>query len=94
MDALPVHAGGEQDEVSLGLAVLAFNQYGRPVARVSEEVTLRVSQETVNASGPSPQIGFDQEINLPQGEDFLYVGIWNTETGRMGTLQLPFAVKK
>jgi VWFA-related protein len=94
MDAITVHTVGGRDQISLGLALLAFNQSGRPVARITEKVTLGVSRERIDASGPSPRIGFTQDINLPQGEDFLYVGVWNIETGRMGTVQIPFAVKK
>lgn len=94
MDAFQVQTVDGQDKMTLGLAVFAFNQLGRPVARETETVTLGISQERVNASGPSPRINFQQEINLPDGEDFLYIGVWNTETGRVGTLQIPFAVKK
>jgi VWFA-related protein len=94
MDAFTVQTADGEDHVSLGLAVFAFNKFGRPVARITEAVTLGVSQERVAASGTSPRIGFDQEINLPNGEDFLYIGLWNTQTGRLGTVQIPFAVKK
>jgi VWFA-related protein len=94
MDAFTVQTADGEDHVSLGLAVFAFNKFGRPVARVTEAVTLGVSEERVAASGTSPHIGFDQDINLPDGEDFLYIGVWNTQTGRVGTVQIPFAVKK
>lgn len=94
MDAFPVKTSDGEEHVSVGLAVFAFNKYGRPIARVTGAVTLGVSQERVNASGPSPRISFDQEINLPEGNDFLYVGLWNTATGRFGAVQIPFVVKK
>ena len=94
MDAFPVKTDGGTDHVSVGLAVFAFNKYGRPVARLAEKVTLGVSQDRLNASGPSPQLTFDQKINLPDGQDFLYLGVWNPETGRVGTVQIPFTVTK
>ena len=94
MNAFPVQTSDGEDHVTVGLAVFAFNKYGRPVARVTEAVTLGVSQERVDASGTSPRIGFDQEINLPEGNDFLYVGLWNTATGRLGTVQIPFVVNR
>lgn len=94
LDAFPVETADAKDKVSIGLAVLAFNQYGRPVTRVAEKITLGFPQESVATSGPSPNLGFQQEINLPKGQDFLYVGVWNTHTGRIGTLQIPFNVTK
>ena len=94
LDAFPVQTADARDKVSIGLALLAYNQYGRSVARVMQKITLGFPQGRVTASGPSPSLGFDQEINLPKGQDFLYVGVWNTQTGRIGTLQIPFNVAK
>lgn len=94
MDAFTMQSSEGNDHVSLGLAVFAFNKFGRPVTRVNETVTLGVKQELVAASGPSPRISFDQEINLPDGQDFLYIGVWNNATGRLGTVQIPFVVDK
>jgi VWFA-related protein len=94
LDAFPLQTADVRDEVSVGLALLAYNQYGRPVARVTQKLTLGFPQERVIASGPSPNLGFQQEVNLPKGRDFLYVAVWNTQTGRLGTVQIPLTVGK
>ncbi len=40
------------------------------------------------------RLRFDQPINLPSGEDYLYIAVWDTATGRLGTLQLSLQVEK
>jgi hypothetical protein len=87
-------AVGTQNELSLGLGVFAFDQHGRSISRIADKVTLSVSQDHIDSAPPDARIGFDQQINLPNGEDFLYVAVWNMETGRAGTVQIPLAVEK
>jgi len=43
---------------------------------------------------PTAKFGFDQQINLPKGEDYLYIALWDLTNGRLGTLQLPLDVEK
>jgi hypothetical protein len=90
----PKQVIGTQNQLSLGLGVITFDQHGRPLSRIADNVTLSVSQDHIDSAPPDARIGFDQQINLPKGEDFLYVAVWNPETGRVGTLQIPLAVEK
>ena len=94
LEAFPKQAVGTQSQLSLGFGVFAFDQHGRSISRIADKVTLSVSQEHVDSAPPDARIGFDQQINLPNGEDFLYVAVWNMDTGRMGTVQIPLAVEK
>lgn len=94
LEAFPKQAVGTQNQLSLGLGVFAFDQHGRSISRIADKVTLSVSQEHIDSAPPDARIGFDQQINLPNGEDFLYVAVWNQETGRAGTVQIPLAVEK
>ena len=94
LDAFPKQVSGPQNQVSLGLGVFAFDQQGRSVSRIADKVTLSISQERLNRAGPDARIGFDQRINLPRGQDLLYVAIWNPDTGRAGTVQIPLTVEK
>jgi VWFA-related protein len=94
LEAFPKQAVGTQNQLSLGLGVFAFDQHGRSISRIADKVTLSVSQEHIDSAPPDARIGFDQQINLPNGEDFLYVAVWDPETGRAGTLQIPLAVAK
>lgn len=91
---LPQTTQGDQNQFTLGLGVLAFNQYGRSVARITDQVKLGVSEDRIAGAAPSARIGFDQLINLPDGEDSLYVAVWNMQTGRVGIVQIPLAVQK
>ena len=94
LEAFPKQAVGTQNQLSLGLGVFAFDQHGRSISRIADKVTLSVSQEHIDSAPPDARIGFDQQINLPNGEDFLYVAVWNMDTGRAGTVQIPIAVEK
>jgi VWFA-related protein len=94
LDVFPERVVGTENHLSLGLGVFAFDQHGRSISRIVDKVTLSVAQERMNATPADARIGFDQQINLPNGEDFLYVAVWNQETGRTGTVQIPLAVEK
>jgi hypothetical protein len=45
-------------------------------------------------AGNSPQSSFDQLIDLPKGDDYLYLAAWDVTTGRLGTLQVALDVSK
>jgi hypothetical protein len=94
LDEFPQKTQGDKNEFSLGLGVLGFNQYGRSIARVVDKVTLGVSKEHLENAASDARLSFDQLINLPDGEDFLYVAVWNPESGRVGVVQIPLAVEK
>ena len=94
LDAFPAQIVGTHNRLELGLGVLAFDQHGRPISRVVDKVTLSVPQDHIDSAGPDARVGFDQQINLPDGQDALYVAVWNMDTGRFGTVQIPLNVKK
>jgi len=93
LDVFPQQTVGTENQLLLGLGVFAFDQHGRFVSRFVNTVTLSISQEHM-ISTSADWIGFDQQINLPSGEDFVYVAVWNPATGRFGTVQIPLAVEK
>lgn len=94
LDVFPQQVLGTENKIQLGLAVFAFDQHGRPISRDTGQVTLSISQEHMNSAPTDARVGFDQQINLPNGQDFLYVAVWNPSTGRTGTVQIPLAVDK
>jgi hypothetical protein len=77
----------------VGSAVIAFNHFGDPVARVVQDVTMSVDQNKLR-SIPNASLTFDQPVNLPTGLDYLYLMVWDTTTGRLGTINLPVNVAK
>ncbi len=47
----------------------------------------RFSQQNLSVSG-QPVYSFEQPINLRDGENYLYLGVWDANTGQFGTIQL------
>jgi VWFA-related protein len=82
-----------QEHAVLGVGVMAINHYGRLTGRVMEKVTVRFTDDQMNAT-PSGLMSFDQQVNLPKGQDSLYIAVWDMATGRIGTVQLPLDVAK
>lgn len=60
---------------------------------VAQKLTFTLNAEKVKAN-PTVKFGFDQQINLPKGEDYLYIALWDMTNGRLGTLQIPLEVEK
>ncbi len=77
----------------IGAAIIAFNHFGDPVARVVQNVTVGVYQDKLRRF-PDSSLSFNQQVNLPTGLDYLYLMLWDTTTGRLGTINLPIDVKK
>ncbi len=77
----------------IGAAIIAFNHFGDPVARVAQNTTMAVDQNKVRTI-PNAYLAFDQQVNLPTGLDYLYLMLWDTTTNRLGTINLPIDVKK
>ncbi len=83
--------GGQR--VQIGAGVVAFNQYGRPVGRVSQKFTLSFDGDKLT-KGPNGNIYFDQQFSIPKGQNYLFVAVWDTLGGRLGTVQIPLNVAK
>jgi VWFA-related protein len=92
-DALTREILNGQTQISIGAAILAFNHFGRLTAHVAQKLIFRLNTEELKAN-PVTKFGFDQQINLPKGEDYLYIALWDMTNGRLGTLQLPLDVEK
>lgn len=79
-------------QVHIGAAILVFNQYGRVVKRKGQEFTLTFDGARL-ATNPNSVLRFDQQVDLPKGEQHVFVGVWDMETGRLGTIEVPVSVK-
>lgn len=82
-----------QRVVVAGTVILTMNSTGRTVGRLFRLVTLTVNEERVVAD-PDGSLAFDEPINLPPGEDYLRIEVWDAATGKRGTLDLPVQVDK
>jgi VWFA-related protein len=79
--------------VTAGAAILAVNDYGRPVAHAIQVFKLNFDAQQLQAT-PNGMLSLDQEIDVPKGQTYLYLAVWDTVTGRVGTLQLSLDVTK
>ena len=84
-DVYPEKVAGNTGTDVMGSAVLAFNSYGEPVAKRMLQVTLTVDEAREQAA-PHARIEFLETVNLPKGRNYLYLAVWDTMTGRMGTV--------
>jgi hypothetical protein len=92
-DIVPESVKGNTGTDVIGVAILAMNHFGDPVTRSAERTTIAVDQAKAHAN-PNSIIEFDQQINLPPGQDYLDVGLWDMTTGRVGMLTAPIAVSR
>jgi hypothetical protein len=91
-----VYAANIQGNVGtdeLGAAVIVYDRNGELVSRKALKFALGVDQQEVR-SLPDAKLHFAQSVNLPQGSNYLYLGLWDMTTGRMGTVNAAVDVKK
>jgi len=91
-DAYPAKVQDDEETDVIDSAVLAFDHDGEPVAKRSQKVTLHVDERKKRAL-PSAEIEFSQSVNLPSGRNYLFVAVWDTVTGRLGTVNADVDVK-
>lgn len=85
--------GGNNGLDLVGIGIIAFSHYGTPLAHSYQEVKFTVDEAKLR-NNPDAILPFDQQIDIPNGNDYLYVIVWDITTGRTGTLNLPLDVKK
>lgn len=82
---------GPKGTLQVGAAVMAFDQYGGRKGWLSQ--TLHLSFKQPQSKDSNAQIAFDQSMNLPKGNDTLFLVLWDASTGRVGTMQVPVSVR-
>jgi hypothetical protein len=82
-----------KQQVTMGIASMAFDANGISTAKLTQQVTATFSQENLSVNG-QPVYTFEQPINLKNGENYLYLGVWDVNTGQFGTIQLPLDATK
>jgi hypothetical protein len=55
--------------------------------------TLQLSFNERDAADKEGKVAFDQSVNLPKGNDYLYLVVWDPATGRVGALGVPVEVR-
>jgi VWFA-related protein len=92
-EAFTKQANNGESKIVLGVAAFAFNGNGTPVERRAEQVTITAKTAALEKD-PQASFNFDQQVNLPKGENYLYLAVWDLTNGRLGTVQMPVEVKK
>lgn len=78
--------GGQR--VQIGAGLIAQNQNGRPVTRLTQKFVLGFLGERLTQS-PHVNLSFDQQVSLPKGMVYLSTTVWDVLGGRLGTIQMP-----
>ena len=89
----PHSVEGNQGKDLLGSGILVFDRYGERIERRLDQVALHVNQEA-EKNLAHPLVEFDTSVNLPWGDDYLLVAVWDQTSGRMGMLSLEVNVPK
>ena len=92
-DLYPESVEGGVGKDVVGLALLAFNNNGEPVARRMLRVTASVNEQKAETL-PDGVLMIPAVVNLRPGRTYLYLGVWDTTTGRMGTVEAEVDVQK
>jgi VWFA-related protein len=78
-------------QLVLGVSAIAFSQKGTAEAEAAYRLTLKMSPEKLRED-PKYVIPIDQYIDLPAGQSYLSLAVWDEFTRRVGTLQIPLLV--
>lgn len=75
----------------LGVSAIAFNEHGTAVAQDARSLTFKMSPEILQED-PKYVLKIDQYIDLPVGQSYLSLAVWDVFTQSVGTLQIPLQV--
>jgi VWFA-related protein len=92
-DVYAANVQGNAGTDELGVAMFVYDRNGELVSRKALKFALGVDQQKAR-SLPNAKLIFAQSVNLPQGSNYLYLGVWDMTTGRMGTVNAAVDVKK
>ena len=79
--------------VTFGAAVIVLDAHGHLVYK--DLRILKFSFDNAEfQTDPNGSTLWQEPIFMPKGENNIYLALWNTDTGRLGTLQIPIDAKK
>ena len=93
LDAFTQQTVDGKPKVIFGVAAVVLNRDGRAVDRRAERVTMSLNEDAARLH-PNAPLAFDQRLNLKKDDQYLYLAVWDTTSGRLGTLQIPLEVSK
>lgn len=93
IDAFAVRTVDGKPEIVLGVAAIARSYNGYPAKRGADQMTV-VLKDDVLRNGPHLPITLDQPLNLAKSDQYLSLSIWDTISGRFGSIQIPIEVPR
>ncbi len=75
----------------LGVSAIAFDKHGNAEAHDADRMTFKMSPELLREE-PGYVLKIDQYIDLPVGQSYLSLAVWDVFTRRVGTLQIPLQI--
>lgn len=86
-------SGAGHAKVTVGTAAVVVDDGGVVVGKRLQLLQLKLNASQLHAH-PHASFAVTQTIAAPKGHNHLYLAVWNTSTGRLGTLQIPLTVQK
>jgi VWFA-related protein len=84
-DVLATQTVDGRESASFEVGVLGFNKAGQQVVEKGDRVSVKFPNDN-----PHMPVDIAQSVGLPHGDLYLFIAIWDLNTGRTGTLQIPF----
>jgi VWFA-related protein len=93
LNALTQQTVDGKPRVVFGVASFAYNREGTAVDRHADRLSMVLNPEMLRLHPDAP-VSIDQQLNLSKGDEYVYLAIWDMNSGRIGTLQIPLDVQK
>jgi len=93
IDAFTMKQVDGKHQVVIGVTVIALNRDGSLEEREAQQVTMTFKEEEF-LRDPNLPITLEQQLNLAKGVQSLSLGVWDTASGRAGSIQIPLEVSK
>jgi VWFA-related protein len=93
LNSLTVREVDGKHQIVFAVAAIALNRDGSAVQQDAQQVKM-VLKEDVFRRDPDISVTLDQKLNLTKDDQFLNLGVWDTVSGRFGSIEVPLDVHK
>jgi VWFA-related protein len=93
LDAFEITDVDGKQTVQCVAAVIAFNGNGTVIANRAQEITFSLKDEAA-ADPVGKLLPVDVDIDLSQGDVYLFTAAWDMKSKRLGTLEIPYHVDR
>jgi VWFA-related protein len=76
-----------ESRLQVGVGVAVTNRWGTPVTHTARKMEFSVDERRLSAVPDTP-VQLEQTLDLPVGDDYLYLALWDPLGKRLGTLSL------